>query len=158
VASLLSLDLAKVFLKKINMNLYDMNVVLEDRIRGQTFNGIILYIKNMHLLKIVANIKYVYVRPHVISMTIHPEDNTIKVTWKIVGLGMLRMALRYIPDQLYNRTNMDKAAITWFEGYSTFHVNSEGKIVRHVVDKRSEEENQTTLEEMRKKLRAQLKI
>ena len=56
-----------------------------------------------------------------------------------------------------------RAAITWFEGYSTFHVNSEGKIVRHVVDKRTEEENQQTLEEMRKKVRpssdgVQLKI
>ena len=34
VASLLSLDLANVFLRKINMNLYDIHVVLEDRIRG----------------------------------------------------------------------------------------------------------------------------
>eukprot|EP00091_Calanus_sinicus_P013430 TRINITY_DN29839_c0_g1_i1.p1 TRINITY_DN29839_c0_g1~~TRINITY_DN29839_c0_g1_i1.p1 ORF type:complete len:146 (-),score=43.08 TRINITY_DN29839_c0_g1_i1:99-536(-) len=145
------------------MNLYDYQVVLEDRIRGQTFNGILLYIKNMHLLKIVANIKFVYVRPKIISMTMHPEDNTIKVTWKIVGLGMLRMALRYIPDQLYLRANMDKAALPWFEGFSTFHVNSEGRIVRHVVDKRSEEENQETLKEMRKKARpgkdgTQLKI
>ena len=75
---------------------------------GQTFNGLILYIKNMHLLKIVANLKFVYVRPQVISLTKHPEDNTIRVTWKIVGLGMLRMAWRYIPDKLYIRTNMDK--------------------------------------------------
>jgi hypothetical protein len=34
VASLLALDLANVFLRKINVNLYDFNVVLEDRIRG----------------------------------------------------------------------------------------------------------------------------
>ena len=36
VANLLALDLTNVFLKKINMDLYDMNVVLEDRIRGGT--------------------------------------------------------------------------------------------------------------------------
>eukprot|EP00092_Neocalanus_flemingeri_P085956 GFUD01108235.1.p1 GENE.GFUD01108235.1~~GFUD01108235.1.p1 ORF type:complete len:250 (+),score=69.16 GFUD01108235.1:34-783(+) len=162
VANLLSLDLANVFLKKINIPLYHPEVVLEDRIRGQTFNGLILYIKNMHLLKIVAHIKFVYVRPHIVSLTKHPEDNTIRVTWKLVGLGVVRMMLRYFPDQLWLRSNMDKAALTWYEGYSTFHVNSEGKIVKHVVDKRTEEENKQTVKQMREKVSpshgAQLKI
>jgi len=153
VASLLALDLANVLLRKITMDLYDVNVVLEDRIRGQSFDGIILYIKNMHILKIVAHIKFAYVRPQILSMTLHTEDNTIKVAWRIVGLGLARMVLRYIPDKLYNRANMDKAAVSWFEGYSTFYVNSNGKIVRHVVDKRTEEENNQTLEDMRNKVR-----
>ena len=32
-------------------------------------------------------------------------------------------------------------------------MNTEGKIVRHVVDKRTEEENKQTVEEMREKVR-----
>ena len=62
----------------------------------------------MHLLKIVGHIKFVYVRPKIISLTKHPEDNTIRVTWKLVGLSITRMVVRYIPDQLWYRANMDK--------------------------------------------------
>ena len=47
----------------------------------------------------------------------------------------------------------------WFEGHSIFYVSSEGKILRHVVDKRTEEENKETVEQMRKKVRpSQFKI
>ena len=62
----------------------------------------------MHLLKIAAHFKFVYVRPKLDSVTTHPEDNTVRVMWKLMGLTMGRMALRYIPDRLWNRNNMDK--------------------------------------------------
>ena len=64
--------------------------------------------KSLNLIKIVGNIKFVYLRTKIISMTTHPEENTIKVAWKVVGLGMTRMILRYIPDQLWVKANMDK--------------------------------------------------
>ena len=54
---------------------------------------------------------------------------------------------------LYVTMECSRAAVSWFEGYSTFYVNSKGKIVRHVVDKRTEEENNQTLEDMRNKVR-----
>lgn len=67
-----------------------------------------MYIKNMHLLKIVAHMKFIYVRPKILDMTLHDEDNTIRVAWKIVGLGMTRAAIRYFPDKLWKKENMDK--------------------------------------------------
>ena len=52
-----------------------------------------------------------------------------------------------------------RAALPWFEGHSIFYVNSEGRISRHVVDKRTEEENRETVEQMRNKVRpSQFKI
>ena len=52
--------------------------------------------------------KFIYVRPKILDMTLHSDDNTIRVVWKIVGLSMTRTALRYFPDKLWNRDNMDK--------------------------------------------------
>ena len=48
-----------------------------------------------------------------------------------------------------------RSAKVWYEGFSTFHVDSEGKIVKHVVEERPVEENrdQQTVEEMRKMVR-----
>ena len=42
---------------------------------------------------------------------------------------------RYIPDKLWYRTNMDKAATVWSEGTSTFHIDEDFKIYRIVVEK-----------------------
>ena len=110
VAGELALDLTNVFLNKVTIPLYHPEIELDDRIRGHKFQGLLLYIKNMHMLKIMAHIKFVYVRPHLVKVVKNSEERTIVVDWKFVGLTMGRLALRYIPDKLWYRSNMDKAS------------------------------------------------
>ena len=148
----LALDLTNVFLNKVTIPLYHPEIVLEDRIRGQTFNGLLIYIKNMHLLKIAAHIKFVYVRPQIVSMKKFEEDKKIVVDWRFVGLTLSRMVIRYFPDKLWNRANMDNAAVTWYEGVSTFQLDQDNKIIRHVVEKNTGNADDQTLQQMRDKV------
>ena len=63
------------------------------------------------------------------------EDRKIVVDWKFVGLTKFGMAIRYIPDKLWNRVNMDLAAKTWHEGVSTFYLGEDPKITKFVIEK-----------------------
>ena len=42
---------------------------------------------------------------------------------------------RYIPDKLWYRSNMDKAAKVWSEGTSTYHIDEDFKIYKIVIQK-----------------------
>jgi len=154
-AALLATDLTHAFLKVRKpmdaLELYHKEIVLEDRIRGKTFNGIVLYLKNLHLLKIVANIKFVYCRPK-LNITKLPDSNSIRVDWRMVGLTASRVCIRFFPDKLWNRNNMDAAAVVWHEGQSTFQLDQTGKIIRHVVDKPRQQNQSETVGEMRRKI------
>ena len=158
VASKLALDLTNVFLKKITIDLYHPDMELDDRIRGQKYKGLIFYIKSVHLLKILAHIKFVYVRPQIVKMTKLHEERKIVVDWKFVGLTQLRMALRYIPDKLWNRANMDHAAKTWYEGVSTFYLDEDNKIVKIHIEKSEAGNKNQTLQQMRDSVRQKNKI
>ena len=158
VASRLALDLTNVFLNRLTIDLYHPDIEIEDKIRGQQFKGLIFYIKNMHLLKILAHLKFVYVRPQIVKLTKHSEERRIVVEWRFVGLTMTRMAIRYIPDRLWNRANMDHAAKTWYEGVSTFYLDEDLKIVKHIIEKNDAENKDQTLQEMRASVSQKYKI
>ena len=158
VASRLALDLTNVFLNRLTIDLYHPDIEIEDKIRGQQFKGLIFYIKNMHLLKILAHLKFVYVRPQIVKLTKHSEERRIVVEWRFVGLTMTRMAIRYIPDRLWNRAIMDHAAKTWYEGVSTFYLDEDLKIVKHIIEKNDAENKDQTLQEMRASVSQKYKI
>ena len=50
--------------------------------------------KDLNLTKIRAHIKYVYVRPQILSLVKREEEKTIRVDWRYVGLTTLRLAIR----------------------------------------------------------------
>ena len=118
------------------MNLFQLEV--DDRIRGVKYTGLALYLKDLNLTKIRAHIKFVYVRPKILSLVKHEEDRTIHVDWRHVGVTTLRLVVRYIPDRLWFRDNMDKAAIVWAEGSSTYHLDEDYKICKLILDKYNE--------------------
>lgn len=44
------------------------------------------YVSQLAVFKIVAQFKFAYVRLQILKITKHPEDGTIKVRWRIVGI------------------------------------------------------------------------
>jgi len=141
----LTYDLTNIFLKSSDWSLYSQNIVFEDRIRGKRVEGLAEYMKNIYVFRTLAHLKFVYVRFHVINLSIHPEDNTIRIRWRVAGLGVMRMVVRFIPDKMWRRGSMDDAAPTWYDGYSIFHVGPDNKIVRHVADRRKQDEDKQSL-------------
>ena len=158
VASKLALDLTNVFLDRITIDLYDPEMELDDKIRGQQYKGLIYYMKSISLLKILAHIRFVYVRPQIVKLTKYHDERKIVVDWRFVGLTQLRLALRYIPDRLWNRANMDQAAKTWYEGVSTFYLGEDLKIAKIVIEKSDAVNKNQTLQEMRDSVKQKNKI
>jgi len=135
VSSLLTIDLLNVFIRPMDWNLYHPSMVFEDNIRGKRYENALAYRMFVNQMKIYCHMRFVYVRFNILKVTEHPEDGTIRVRWRISGMGALKMAIKYIPHQMWKRGNMDKAADSWYDGYSTFYVDSDNKIVKHVADK-----------------------
>ena len=44
------------------------------------------------------------------------------------------------------------AAVTWYEGVSTFYLDEDNKIIKHVVEKNVGDEEGQTLQQMRDKV------
>lgn len=45
------------------------------------------------MLKIVAHLKFAYVKFEVLKMTVHPEDDSVKVRWRIRGISGTKVFL-----------------------------------------------------------------
>jgi len=151
VAYVLSHDLHNIFLKSQEWEMYHPNMVLQDNIRGKRFEGLDQYMKIVNLLKLTAHLRFVYVRFHILKLTKHPEDGTIRVRWRIAGLGMVRMLVRYFPDKMWMKGNMERAAPSWYDGISTFHVGGDDRIYKHTLD-HLEGDNSPVVETLKEKL------
>ena len=70
--------------------------------------GLDKYMLLVNLLRLLAHIRFVYVRMSLLSVTKEEEEGIIKVRWRVVGLGMGRLVLRYFPDRLWEKGNMER--------------------------------------------------
>lgn len=64
--------------------------------------GIQHYISQISLLKLVGHIKYAYVKMNILKMTMHPEDNTVKVRWRIEGVSNAKVLLFFWKFKFWN--------------------------------------------------------
>ncbi|KOX79089.1 hypothetical protein WN51_09899 [Melipona quadrifasciata] len=135
VFDILRKDLPLLFIKQMNYEIYTQDVVFINNIRGTTSVGITQYFKQITLLKIIGHLKYAFVKLEVLKMTMHPEDNSIKVRWRIVGISGTRVFLTFWKIKVWNAKEQTDNAAAWYDGFSTFYVNNDGKIFKHIVDK-----------------------
>jgi len=104
----LTQDLNNIFMKRQEWGMYHKEVVLQDNIRGVKVVGLEKYMLLVNVMKLLAHIRFVYVRMTLLSVTKEEEEGIIKVRWTVVGLGMLRLVLRYFPDRLWEKGNMER--------------------------------------------------
>jgi len=153
VAHQLTYDLMHIFHKNQNWWMYHQNMVLEDNVRGRRYVGLDKYIKIVNLLKLTAHIRFVYVRFQILKISKHPDNGTIRVRWRIVGMGMVRMILRYFPDKMWIKGGMERAAPSWYDGLSTFYVGEDDLIYKHTVDIAIKDEEQELVETLAEKIK-----
>lgn len=53
------------------------------------------YIKQLALLKLIGHIKFAYIKLDIIKITMHPDDATVKVRWRIRGVTGIKMLLLF---------------------------------------------------------------
>ncbi|XP_050305890.1 uncharacterized protein C6orf136 homolog [Anthonomus grandis grandis] len=135
VYNILADSLPNLFIKPLDYTIYHPNMVFEDNIRNVKTVGLLPYVKQVALLRTIGHIKFAFVKFDVLKITQHPEDGTVRVRWRIRGLKALKVMLQFWKYKLWNWKGMLDQCEDWYDGYSTFVVNSDGLVVRHVADK-----------------------
>nr|CAG4651151.1 EOG090X09QP [Simocephalus serrulatus]SVE94364.1 EOG090X09QP [Simocephalus serrulatus] len=135
VFDVLSNTLPKLFIQPMDYKIYSPDVVFENRIRGTRTVGLYNYVKQVALLRCVGHLKFAYVRFEILKITQHPEDGTIKVRWRISGISGLKVLMQFWRYRLWQWKEMMQKQESWYDGFSTFHVNSRGVVTLHVADK-----------------------
>ncbi|PNI76370.1 LOW QUALITY PROTEIN: C6orf136 isoform 2 [Pan troglodytes] len=121
-------ELPKLFLQSHDYSLYSLDVefineILNIRTKGRTW-----YILSLTLCRFLAWNYFAHLRLEVLQLTRHPENWTLQARWRLVGLPVHLLFLRF-----YKR-DKDEHYRT-YDAYSTFYLNSSGLICRHRLDK-----------------------
>lgn len=135
VYRVLSDTLPKLFIQSLDYSIYHSNIIFENNILGKRTEGLYEYIKQIALLRTVGHLKYAYVKFEILKITQHPEDSTVKVRWTIRGISGLKVMFLFWKYKLWNIKELFDKTDAWYDGFSTFYVNDEGKVYKHVADK-----------------------
>uniref|UniRef100_A0A336MA01 CSON013935 protein n=1 Tax=Culicoides sonorensis TaxID=179676 RepID=A0A336MA01_CULSO len=131
----LSNTLPTLFVKPMDYSIYSPNLIFEDNIRGRRTVGIYPYVKTVALLRTVGHLKYAYVKFTILRITKHPEDGTIRCRWRVVGISGLKVMFMFWRYKLWELRKAFDEEESWYDGFSTFYVGSDGLINKHVVDR-----------------------
>lgn len=136
VLDCLSQDLPKLFVRPPNYLIYTEDLIFINNIRGVTTKGRMNYIKQVALLRAIGHFKFAHVKFDIIKITMHTEDATVKVRWRIKGISSLKMLSMFWKFKSWKiQEAIDQYNEAWYDGFSTFYVNDEGRIYKHVADK-----------------------
>ncbi|KAJ8931491.1 hypothetical protein NQ314_015562 [Rhamnusium bicolor] len=136
VYNVLGETLPTLFIQPLDYTIYHPDVIFEDHIRNIKTVGLYSYVKQVALLRTIGHLKFAYVKFEILKITQHPEDSTVKIRWRIRGISALRVMLTFWKYKLWNYKEIfDNQTESWYDGFSTFYVNSDGQVVKHVADK-----------------------
>ncbi|XP_076282062.1 uncharacterized protein C6orf136 homolog isoform X2 [Lasioglossum baleicum] len=129
-------DLPNVFVRTLNYTIYTQDMVFVNNFKGIVTTGVHNYVKQVLWMRFFGHIKFAYVKLEILKITMHPEDSSIKVRWRIVGISGTRIFLTFWMIKAWNiKNHTQQDSEGWYDGFSTFYVNNDGKVFRHVADK-----------------------
>lgn len=132
----LSQDLPKLFVKPQNFSIYTKDLIFINNIRGVTTRGVVNYAKQLIFLRMIGHIKFAHVKFQVIKITMHSDDGTVKVRWRIRGVSGLKVFSMFWKYKFWKiQDSIDSNHEIWYDGFSTYYVNGNGKVYKHVADK-----------------------
>ncbi|XP_022203710.2 uncharacterized protein LOC111060353 [Nilaparvata lugens] len=145
IQQVLSKDLPYIFVRPMDYNIYDSNLIFENNYRGVRLVGLSNYVTSISLMKLGSHLKFAYVKFEIINITKHPEEGSVKLRWRIRGLSGLKVFLLFWRIKVWKLKDTIKDHETWYDGFSVFYVNGEGKIYKHVLDKMQPDDDKEEL-------------
>ncbi|KAM7319313.1 uncharacterized protein C6orf136 homolog isoform X2 [Alexandromys fortis] len=121
-------ELPTLFLRSHDYTLYSMDVEFTNEILNIRTKGRTWYIMSLTFCRFLAWNYFAQFRLEILQLTRHPENWTLQARWRLVGLPIHMLFLRF-----YRRDKED--LYRTFDAYSTFYLNSSGLICRHHLDK-----------------------
>jgi len=131
ISDQLTRDLTNIFMKRQNWSIYRKDLVFQDTSRGIKIVGLQKYQLYINLLRMLAHMRFVYVRMTLLSVSKDEDESSVEIRWSIVGLGFLKFCIRYFPDKLWEKNSMERLSPSYLDGYSIFYVDANNKIYRH---------------------------
>ena len=122
------------FIMTLDQERYHQNMILDNRINGSVVQGLKYYNGYLGLVKLYGISRFVSVSSRVCNTYINEEQQSVTVHFRFFGLGFIETVLKFIPKQLYHKENALKEQRIWLEAVSTYYLDGDGKIVRHIVD------------------------
>nr|XP_033771275.1 uncharacterized protein C6orf136 homolog [Geotrypetes seraphini] len=121
-------ELPNFFLKTHDYGIYSQDVEFQNEILHLRTRGRTMYRAALTLCRFLAWNYFADLHMEVLKLTQHPENWTIQARWRVIGLPLHVLMLRF-----YKR---DKSELyRTYDAYSTFYVGPDGLIYRHKVDK-----------------------
>ncbi|XP_011304356.1 uncharacterized protein C6orf136 homolog [Fopius arisanus] len=128
-------DLPKIFVSSIDYRIYHRDLEFINNLKGTSSKGINNYIKQILYLRTSAHVMYAYVKFDILKITMHPDEGTVKVRWRIRGLSGLKVFAMFWKLKILKISESMRALESWHDGLSTFYVGSDGLVFKHVADK-----------------------
>ncbi|KAJ4446915.1 hypothetical protein ANN_13616 [Periplaneta americana] len=87
--------LPNLFIQPLDYTIYHQDLVFENNIRGTRTVGLYHYVKQVALLRTVGHLKFAYVKFEILKITMHPEDDTVRIRWRIRGISVILPVVLY---------------------------------------------------------------
>lgn len=144
VYNVLRVTLPNLFIQPLDYTIYHQDLVFENNIRGTRSVGLYNYVKQVALLRTFGHLKFAYVKFEILKITVHPEDDTVKIRWRIKGISGLKVILMFWKFKLWKLKEILEDQESWYDGFSTFYVGGDGLVYRHVADKMMPDSDKVT--------------
>ena len=112
------------------------DIILWDRVSQKNIYKKPYYIVRTQQVKLYGHIRYSFVACKIISSTINPDKQTVEIHFKFLGIGPIEFWVHFFPKKLMKKENLIPNSNTWLEAKSTFFIDNDGLIFKHVIDNR----------------------
>lgn len=148
IVDCLSQDLPNLFVKPQNYSIYTDDLIFINNFRGVTTSGLSNYVKQLIWLRVIGHLKFAHVKMDIIKITMHPENDTVQVRWRIRGVSSLKVFSMFWKYKIWKiKDAINTNHEVWYDGFSTFYVNANGKIYKHITDKMMPDQDTVTKKE-----------
>lgn len=131
------------FKTRMDYRIYHPEMVFENNFWGnnELFRGVNQYATQMMKFRAYTHLKYAHVHMEVMSSACLPEEGIVRVQWRIVGLSQFK-ALKFWKYTAWSYGKSFREDAEWIDGVSIFHVNKDGLVVKHRMDRMMPDEEQ----------------
>lgn len=129
------------FRKPHDYRMYNQNLEFHNNFWGKesVTRGLPAYMMEISKARILSHIKFTHLQMNIIKITMHPEDGSIRVHWRVTGLSQLK-TLQFWKFLPWTYRNSLKKESQSFDGISTLFIGCDELIYKHRLDRLMPEE------------------
>jgi len=154
----------KFFVEKHDYRCYRVDLVFENNYnpyRPRVTKDVSWYVIEVFKIRGWSAAKFVNTELNVLKATSHEDEGVVKVHWRFRGLPQLEVVKvwNFVPWKYRQSLNKESE---YYEGISTFHVDGNGVIFKHVIDRtlpiHEHPHKKSLRQHIREKLRSYLRL